>query len=47
MIYGNKNNVRTIEAQIVQNFMNNEPRPKFSGSYFKNKSVSNIPRKLT
>ena len=32
---GNKNNLRTIEAQIVQKFKNNEARPKFTGSYFK------------
>ena len=30
---GNKNNLRTIEAQIVQKLKNNEARPKFSGSY--------------
>ena len=29
------NNLRTIEAQIVQNLNNNEPRPKFTGSYKK------------
>ena len=29
----------TIEAQIVQKLKNNEPRPKFTGSYKKNKSV--------
>ena len=32
---GNKNNLRTITAQIVQKFKNNEPRPKFTGSYKK------------
>ena len=26
---------RTIEAQIVQKLKNNEPRPKFTGSYKK------------
>ena len=30
---GNKNNLRTIEAQIVQKLKNNEPRPNFAGSY--------------
>ena len=30
---GNKNNLRTIEAQIVQKLKNNEARPKFTGSY--------------
>ena len=34
---GNKNNLRTIEAQIVQKLKHNEARPKFTGSY--NKSV--------
>ena len=34
----NKNNLRTIEAQIVQKLKNNEARPKFTGSY-KKKSV--------
>ena len=29
---GNKNNLRTIEAQIVQTLKNNEPQPKFTGS---------------
>ena len=32
---GNKKNLRTIEAQIVQKLENNEPRPKFTGSYKK------------
>ena len=33
---GNKNNLRTIEAQIVQKHgKNNEARPKFNGSYIK------------
>ena len=31
----NKNNLRTIEAQIVQKLKNNEARPKFTGSYKK------------
>ena len=31
---GNKNNLRTIEAQIVQK-LKNEARPKFTGSYKK------------
>ena len=29
---GNKNNLRTIETQIVQTLKNNEPQPKFTGS---------------
>ena len=34
-IYGNNNmnNLRTIEAEIVQKLKNNEPRPKFAGCY--------------
>ena len=36
---GNKNNLRTIEARIVQKLKNNEPRPKFTGSYEKKKRV--------
>ena len=35
MTVGNKNNLRTIEAQIVQKLRNNEARPKFTGSYKK------------
>ena len=35
---GNKNNLRTIEAQIVQKLKNKEARPKFTGS-FKRKRV--------
>ena len=31
----NKNNFRTIEAQIVQKRKNNGARPKFTGSYKK------------
>ena len=31
----NKNNLRTIKAQIVQELKNNEVRPKFSGYYKK------------
>ena len=31
----NKNNLRTIEAQIVQKLENNESRPKFTDSYKK------------
>ena len=34
---GNKNNLRTIEAQIVQKLKNNEARPKFTGSLIKYK----------
>ena len=30
-----KNNLRTIEPPIVQKLKNNEPRPKFTGSYNK------------
>ena len=37
-IDGNKNDFRTIEAQIVQ-ILKNEPRPKFTGSYKKKKRV--------
>ena len=33
--FEHKNSLRTIEAQIVQNFKNNEARPKFTGSYKK------------
>ena len=32
---GNKNNLRTIEAQIVQELKNNEAPPKFTCSYKK------------
>ena len=32
---GNKNKLRTIEAQIVQKRKDNEPRPKSTGSYKK------------
>ena len=32
--YENKNNLRTIEAQIVQKLKTNEALPKFTGSYF-------------
>ena len=35
---GNKNNLRTVEAQIVPKLKNNEPRRKVTGSY-KKKSV--------
>ena len=33
--FKNKNSLRAIEAQIVQRLKNNEPRPKFTGSYKK------------
>ena len=33
--YGNKNNLRTFEAQIVQQLKNNEAWSKFTGSYKK------------
>ena len=36
---GNKNNLRTVEAQIVQKLKNNEARPKFTGSYGKTERV--------
>ena len=36
----NKSNLRTIDAQIVQKPKNNEPRPKFTGSYKKRKSCT-------
>ena len=32
---GNKNNLRTIKAQIVQKLKSDEARPKFTGSYKK------------
>ena len=35
MTVGNKNNLRTIEARIVQKLQNNEARPKCTGSYKK------------
>ena len=35
MIDGNKNNLRTIKAQIVQKLKNKEAQPKFTGSYKK------------
>ena len=41
---GNKNNSRTIEAQIVQKLKNNGPRPKFTGSC-KKKREKTYPRK--
>ena len=38
---GNKNSSRTIEAQIVQKLVkNNEPCPKFTGSYKKKRVVT-------
>ena len=40
---GNKNNLRIIEAQIVQKRKNNEARPKFTGSY---KKAGIISKKL-
>ena len=33
------NNLRTIEAQIVQKLKNNEPRPKITGSFKTEKCV--------
>ena len=36
-----KNNLRTIEAQIVQILKNNEAQPKFTGSYKKKMRVMN------
>ena len=50
---GNKNNLKTIEAQIVQKLKNNEARPKFAGSYKKSVrlllrfSINCIPSKTT
>ena len=38
---GNKNNLRTIDAQIVQKRKNDEARPKFTGSYRKNVDMIN------
>ena len=38
--FKNKNSLRTIEAQNVQNLKNNEARPKFSGSYKKKACTS-------
>ena len=43
---GNKNNLRTIEAQTVKKPKNNEARPKFTGSYKKKKRVHEIYGKL-
>ena len=39
---GNKNNLRTIEAQIVQKRKNNDPRPKFTSSYKIKKRVCRL-----
>ena len=41
-IDGNKNKLRTIEAQIVQKRKNNEPQPKFIGSYKKEACILRI-----
>ena len=39
---GNKNNLRTIKALVVQKLLkNNGPRPKFTG-YYKKKSVYQV-----
>ena len=38
--FKNKNNLRTIEVQIVKKLKNNEARPKFTGSYKKKKRVN-------
>ena len=38
--FEHKNNLRTIEAQIVQKLKNNEAQPKFTGSYKKKKACS-------
>ena len=32
-----KNSLRTIEAEISKKIKNNEARPKFTGSYLKNR----------
>ena len=37
---GNKKNLGIIEAQIVRKPKNNEPRPKFTGSYKNEKRLS-------
>ena len=37
--FEHKNSLRTIEAQIVQKFKNNEAWPKFTGSYKKKRVV--------
>ena len=39
---GNKNNLKTIEAQIVQKLKNNEARPKFAGSYKNRRVLQNL-----
>ena len=39
---GNKNNLRTVESQIVQKLKSNEARPKFTGSY-KKKTGRGLP----
>ena len=39
---GNKDNLRTIEAPIVQKLNNNEIRPQFTGSYKKNVYISTV-----
>ena len=44
---GNKNNLRTIEAQIVQKLKNNEVWPKFTGSYIKKKHVLHLGNFIT
>ena len=38
----NKNNFRTIEAQIVQKLKNNGARPKFTGSYKKKRKKKRV-----
>ena len=44
---GNKNNLRTTEAQIVQKLKNNEPWSKFTGSYKKKRVYGYMPQILT
>ena len=39
--FKNKNSLKTIEAQIVQELKNNEARPKFTGSYKKKACITN------
>ena len=39
--FEHKNSLRTVEAQIVQK-LKNEARPKFIGSYKKNKRVIHL-----
>ena len=40
--FKNKNNLRTIEAQIVQKLKNNEAWPRFTGSYKKKRVFAHL-----